>query len=81
MVGKLGDPAAAERVLRAGQADLVGVGRGFPCDPALANKMLDGRGAEIVRGNECFVCLTAVLDRHEPIRCPLNAELGVGARS
>ncbi len=75
-VGKLGDPAVAERVLAAGEADLVGVGRNFLADPALATKMLAGRADEIVRCRECFVCLTRTVVQQRPIRCAVNKALG-----
>jgi 2,4-dienoyl-CoA reductase-like NADH-dependent reductase (Old Yellow Enzyme family) len=75
-VGKMGVPEVAERTLASGQADLVGVGRGFLCDPGLGPKLLAGRVEDIVRCDECFVCLDTVVARHRPIRCTLNRSLG-----
>lgn len=75
-VGKLGDPEAAERVLAAGKASLIGVARNFLADPALATKMLAGRGADIVRCKECFACLTSTVVKQKPIRCAVNKQVG-----
>lgn len=75
-VGKMGLPEVAERALADGQADLVGVGRGFLCDPGLGPKLLEGRTEDIVRCDECFVCLDTVVARHRAIRCTLNHSLG-----
>lgn len=51
--GRLVDPGAAERVLRDGQADLVGLGRALIADPDWALKVREGR-AEDVR--QCVFC-------------------------
>jgi 2,4-dienoyl-CoA reductase-like NADH-dependent reductase (Old Yellow Enzyme family) len=75
-VGKMGVPEVAERALATCQADLVGVARGFLCDPGLAPKLLEGRGEDIVHCDECFVCLDLVVTQHKSIRCSQNRSLG-----
>ncbi|MHB1132531.1 MAG: oxidoreductase [Chloroflexota bacterium] len=75
-VGKMGDPAVAERAVSTGQADLVGVGRGFLADPGLAFKLLEERGEDIVTCDECFLCLETVVNKHRPICCSRNPSLG-----
>ncbi|MCL5107816.1 MAG: NADH:flavin oxidoreductase [Chloroflexi bacterium] len=75
-VGKMGLPEVAERALATCQADLVGVARGFLCDPGLALKLLEGRGEDIIRCDECFVCLDLVVTQHKSIRCSQNRSLG-----
>ena len=75
-VGKLGDEEAAERALAEGGVDLIGIGRAFLADAALASKMLAGRGDDVVTCTECFHCLDAVVSKDRPISCPVNAALG-----
>jgi len=75
-VGKLGDPAAAEALLAAGDVDLIGVARGFLVDPSLATKMLAGRGDDIVRCKQCLTCLNTVVGKQLPIRCAVNKQVG-----
>lgn len=41
--GRINDPVMAEKVLAAGQADMIGMCRGLICDPFLPRKAFDGR--------------------------------------
>ena len=41
--GRLDNPSDAERVLAAGQADIIAVGRGLIADPEWPRKVLEGR--------------------------------------
>jgi mycofactocin system FadH/OYE family oxidoreductase 2 len=41
--GRINDPVMAEKVLAAGQADMIGMCRGLICDPFLPKKALEGR--------------------------------------
>jgi 2,4-dienoyl-CoA reductase-like NADH-dependent reductase (Old Yellow Enzyme family) len=55
--GRITDPAAAERVLAAGHADVVGMARAHIAEPELLAKARAGRGEDIrpcVGGNECI---------------------------
>jgi mycofactocin system FadH/OYE family oxidoreductase 2 len=45
--GRINDPLLAEKVLAAGQADMIGMVRSQICDPNLARKAKDGRLEEI----------------------------------
>ncbi len=45
--GRINDPALAEKVLAAGQADMIGMVRAQLCDPELANKAREGRTEQI----------------------------------
>jgi mycofactocin system FadH/OYE family oxidoreductase 2 len=45
--GRINDPVLAEKVLAAGQADMIGMVRAQICDPNLARKSKDGRLEEI----------------------------------
>src|SRR6185437_6921701 len=53
-------PALAERVLAAGQADMVGMCRALIADPQLPAKARDGRAGDI---NPCIACEQACLGR------------------
>ena len=54
--GKIGSLELAERLLREGRADLIGLARAVFCDPALPRKTLEGREAEVVKCNWCNQC-------------------------
>jgi NADPH-dependent 2,4-dienoyl-CoA reductase/sulfur reductase-like enzyme len=55
-VGKIGDPALAEEVLREGKADFVAMARALFADPELPRKAAEGRLDEIVRCLYCNNC-------------------------
>ena len=55
-VGKISDPADAERLLQDDKADIVGMARQLLADPDWANKVAAGRGDAIVRCIYCNVC-------------------------
>lgn len=57
-VGKIADPAEAEAILAAGDADLVGMTRAHIAEPSIIRKVMEGRLQDIrtcIHGNEgCF---------------------------
>lgn len=57
-IGKITDPAEAEGILAAGEADMVGMTRAHIAEPAIMRKLIEGRGEDIrpcIHGNEaCF---------------------------
>lgn len=55
-VGKISDPADAERLLQEGQADLIGMARQLLADPDWTKKVMEGRADRIVRCIYCNVC-------------------------
>jgi 2,4-dienoyl-CoA reductase (NADPH2) len=57
---RINTPQVAEQLLAAGIADLVSLARPLLADPALPNKSLQGREAEI---NTCIACNQGCLDR------------------
>jgi len=73
-VGRIHDPALAERILREGSADLVAMGRPLLADPDLAEKARSGRVSEIRRCISCESCI----DSMETARmsCAINAFTG-----
>lgn len=55
-LGRITDPAEAEGILAAGEADLAGVGRSLLADPAWLNKAAAGRTDEIRYCLSCNTC-------------------------
>ena len=74
-VGRLHDPALAERVLAEGQADMVALGRQLIADPEWPRKVRAGRADEI---RPCISCNTCVDGMREGarIQCLVNAMAG-----
>jgi len=58
---RINDPFVAEKILVAGQADLIGMGRALLADPELPNKAKSGRVEEIVPCLACSRCLGEIL--------------------
>ncbi|MEP5763228.1 MAG: FAD-dependent oxidoreductase [Halieaceae bacterium] len=73
-VGRI-EPELAERVLAAGDADFVSMGRKLLADPELPNKLRQGR-PELVR--PCIYCYTCVsqIFLNDHVVCAVNAETG-----
>ncbi|HEY6335454.1 MAG TPA: NADH:flavin oxidoreductase, partial [Alphaproteobacteria bacterium] len=55
-VGKISDPADAERLLAEGKADIIGMARQLLADPFWPKKVREGRADEVVRCIYCNVC-------------------------
>ena len=70
-VGKLGDPAVCGRVVEEGLVDLVAIGRQMIADPLSAEKILSGRGSEIVPCRECRSCFASI-GKGQPMVCSTN---------
>lgn len=75
-IGKIADPADAEAILRAGDADMVGMTRAHISEPAIIRKLMEGRREDIrrcIHGNEaCFSRQQRVGD----ITCVYNPRTG-----
>jgi len=75
-IGKISDPHEAEGILRAGDADMVGMTRAHIAEPALVRKIMEGRMEDIrtcIHGNEgCFSRQQRVGD----ITCVYNPRSG-----
>ena len=54
VVGRVNDPAVAERILLEGDADLVGIGRQSLADPEFPTKVKDGRLSELICCTGCM---------------------------
>jgi 2,4-dienoyl-CoA reductase (NADPH2) len=73
---RINDPAVAERVLAAGDADLVSMARPLLADPDFVAKAAAGRADEI---NTCIACNQACLDlvfENEIATCLVNPRAG-----
>ncbi len=73
---RINDPAVAERVLSAGDADLVSMARPLLADPDFVAKAAAGRADEI---NTCIACNQACLDlvfENEVASCLVNPRAG-----
>jgi 2,4-dienoyl-CoA reductase-like NADH-dependent reductase (Old Yellow Enzyme family)/thioredoxin reductase len=80
---RINDPFTAERILSAGQADLIGMGRALLADPMLPRKAKEGRTDEIVPCIACSNCLSGLLStvyknwgEGVNITCTVNPLLG-----
>jgi 2,4-dienoyl-CoA reductase-like NADH-dependent reductase (Old Yellow Enzyme family) len=70
------DPAAAERLIADGTADLVGMTRALIADPELVAKTAAGRSAEVI---ECVGCNQSCIGHYHagvPIGCAVNPRTG-----
>jgi 2,4-dienoyl-CoA reductase (NADPH2) len=73
---RISDPILAERILRDGQADLIGFARGLIADPELPQKAMEGRFDDI---NYCIACNQGCFDpifEGKPQTCLVNARAG-----
>lgn len=73
-VGKLNDPALAEKALSDKTCDLIAIARQLLCDPYWALKIRDGREAETVRCKYCRTCHNALYSG-QAIVCSQNLNL------
>ncbi len=76
VVGRINQPQEGERILAAGQADMVGMTRAQICDPEMANKSRSGRVQDV---RACIACNQACIGHYEvgaPISCIQHPETG-----
>jgi 2,4-dienoyl-CoA reductase (NADPH2) len=73
-VGRIHDPALAERILREGRADLVVMGRPLLADAALPAKARQGRLTELRRCISCQSCIDSMETGR--MSCAVNASTG-----
>jgi 2,4-dienoyl-CoA reductase-like NADH-dependent reductase (Old Yellow Enzyme family)/thioredoxin reductase len=73
-VGRI-EPEVAEKVLRAGQADFIAMGRKLLADPDLPAKLKTGKAADIRPCIYCYTCVSEIFHSRHVI-CALNAQTG-----
>ena len=74
--GRINDPVMAEKVLAAGQADMIGMCRALICDPYLPKKALEGRTEDI---RYCIACNQGCIGRigmSRSLGCVQNPAIG-----
>lgn len=74
-VGRLHDPALAERVLADGRADFVAMARPLLADPDLPRKLASGRADRVRRCISCENCIDS-LEQRFSVDCAVNARCG-----
>jgi 2,4-dienoyl-CoA reductase-like NADH-dependent reductase (Old Yellow Enzyme family)/thioredoxin reductase len=74
-VGRLDDPALAEDIVAAGEADLILLGRGLIAEPDWPRLVHDGQLDELRPCIACNACVDLV-GRGERARCSVNPEVG-----
>ena len=71
-VGRITDPAEAERILASGEAELIALGRPILCDAAWPLKAAQGRARDIRYCVSCNKCWDTINTRLQPIACVNN---------
>lgn len=75
--GRINDPVMAEKVLSAGQADMIGMCRALICDPFLPKKAQEGRLEDI---RYCIACNQGCIGRmgiNRSLGCVQNPAVGL----
>jgi 2,4-dienoyl-CoA reductase (NADPH2) len=75
VVGRIHTPELAERILRAGDADLIVMGRPMLADPEWPSKARTGRSVEIRRCISCQNCIDA-METRMAMDCAINPITG-----
>jgi len=74
VVGAIADPAAMEKIIAEGKADVVELARELVCDPDMPLKARYGREDEVRKCMRCLTCFSNLLT-HGQIVCALNPEI------
>lgn len=72
--GKI-EPAAADDAIASGKADFISMGRKILADPALPQKLSEGREDDILPCIYCYTCISAIFTQ-DSTRCAVNPETG-----
>ena len=78
-MGKL-DAAIGEKILEAGQADAIAMGRRLFADPDYPNNALEGREDDVRPCTSCITCETRMME-YEGVACQVNPSIGRGSDS
>ncbi|UCD80430.1 MAG: FAD-dependent oxidoreductase [Desulfobacterales bacterium] len=73
-VGRVRNPAMADRFIQEGKADLVSMGRALIADPHMPQKARQGRLDDIIPCISCNKCIQSL--RVDSVRCAVNPETG-----
>ena len=75
VAGRISDAGVAERILEAGDADFVTLGRALHADPDMPRKSAESREDEICSCVGCLKC-SELLGQNEPVLCLANTQTG-----
>jgi len=73
------EPEVGDELIAAGSADFVSMGRKLLADPALPNKLMAGRPADVLPCIYCYTCISAIYYGGS-VRCAVNPETGFEQR-
>jgi 2,4-dienoyl-CoA reductase-like NADH-dependent reductase (Old Yellow Enzyme family)/thioredoxin reductase len=73
-VGRI-EPEVADKVIAAGEADFVAMGRKLLADPELPNKLSQGRAGDVRPCIYCYVCVSQIF-LNKQLMCAVNAQTG-----
>lgn len=73
-VGRIRNPAMADRFIREGKADLISMGRALIADPHMPRKAREGRIDEIIPCISCNKCIQTL--RKDSVQCTVNPATG-----
>ena len=79
VVGRL-DGRLGEKILEAGQADFLIMGRRFLADTDYVTKLAEGREDDIRPCTACITCESRMVE-YEGLRCQVNASIGRGCET
>jgi 2,4-dienoyl-CoA reductase (NADPH2) len=74
-VGRIHDPARAERILADGRADFIAMGRPLLADPDLPRKLMSGLAHRVRKCISCENCIDAMEQRFS-VDCAVNPRTG-----
>ncbi|OJZ75509.1 NADH oxidase [Mycobacterium paraffinicum] len=74
-VGRIHDPARAERILADGRADFIAMGRPLLADPDLPRKVREGQAHRVRKCISCENCIDAMEQRFS-VDCAVNPRTG-----
>jgi 2,4-dienoyl-CoA reductase (NADPH2) len=74
-VGRIHDPARAQRILADGRADFIAMGRPLLADPDLPLKLLSGQAHRVRKCISCENCIDAMEQRFS-VDCAVNPRTG-----
>lgn len=78
-MGNIRSPQVAESILKQGDADLIGIGRGLIAEPEWVNKVYVGKESCLRNCISCNVgCAGNRIGWNRPIRCTVNPAVDVG---
>lgn len=78
-VAAINEPDDMEKIIAAGSADLIFMGRGLICEPEMPNKLAQGQGDDCNRCLRCNECHNRLFAKNWFL-CTLNPEVGFEGR-